>query len=152
MTHADLTTPILSPPTAGVFEDALRLCQAKGMRISRQRRYILELLWQSGEHLSAREIYDRLNHLGKPIGHTSVYQNLEALATNGVIECIDRSEGRLYGHCTLPHSHLYYTDPQGHLHIVDIHIHLPSHLLAQIEQQTHTQLTGYRLEFYGHQA
>ncbi|MEM9569325.1 MAG: transcriptional repressor, partial [Cyanobacteria bacterium P01_E01_bin.34] len=57
------------------LDDALNLCQQKNLRLSRQRRYILELLWQSNEHLSAREIYDRLNQQQKPIGHTSVYQN-----------------------------------------------------------------------------
>ena len=61
------------------LEDALNKCQSLGMRLSRQRRFILELLWETGEHLSAREIYDRLNRQGKEIGHTSVYQNLEAL-------------------------------------------------------------------------
>ena len=60
------------------LEDALDRCQMLGMRVSRQRRFILELLWQAKEHLSAREIYDRLNKEGKEIGHTSVYQNLEA--------------------------------------------------------------------------
>ncbi|MBD0313197.1 MAG: transcriptional repressor, partial [Microcoleus sp. T3-bin5] len=43
------------------LEDALNRCQAMGMRLSRQRRFILELLWEAKEHLSAREIYDRLN-------------------------------------------------------------------------------------------
>jgi len=72
------------------LEDAVERCQSKGMRLSRQRRFILELLWQDQEHLSAREIYDRLNRQGKDIGHTSVYQNLEALSENGIIECIER--------------------------------------------------------------
>ena len=50
------------------FDDALERCQSLGMRLSRQRRYILELLWRDQEHLSAREIYDRLNRQGKEIG------------------------------------------------------------------------------------
>ena len=61
------------------LQDAIERCQILGMRVSQQRRYILELLWQVREHLSAREIYNRLNQQGKEIGHTSVYQNLEAL-------------------------------------------------------------------------
>lgn len=39
------------------------------------------------------EIYDRLNQEGKEIGHTSVYQNLEALSSQGIIECIERCDG-----------------------------------------------------------
>ncbi|HEY9660826.1 MAG TPA: transcriptional repressor, partial [Allocoleopsis sp.] len=54
------------------LEDALEYCQTLGMRLSKQRRFILELLWQEQAHLSAREIYDRLNLQGKGIGHTSV--------------------------------------------------------------------------------
>ena len=52
------------------LEDALNRCQCLGMRISRQRRYILELLWKTKEHLSAREIYNRLSQNGKNVGHT----------------------------------------------------------------------------------
>ncbi len=47
------------------LEEALYQCQCRGMRISRQRRYILELLWKTQEHLSAREIYNRLSQNGK---------------------------------------------------------------------------------------
>ncbi|MEN9205863.1 MAG: transcriptional repressor, partial [Thermostichales cyanobacterium DRC_bins_46] len=86
------------------LELALQKCQAANLRVSRQRRYILELLCQTEEHLSAREIYDRLNQQGKPIGHTSVYQNLEALSSHQVVECIERADGRLYGRRTDPHS------------------------------------------------
>ncbi|MCY7390667.1 MAG: transcriptional repressor, partial [Leptolyngbyaceae cyanobacterium CAN_BIN12] len=77
------------------LDDAIDRCQNLGMRLSRQRRFILELLWQAQEHMSAREIYDRLNLQGKEIGHTSVYQNLEALSSQNIIECIERSDGRL---------------------------------------------------------
>ena len=38
------------------LEDAVDRCQNLGMRLSRQRRFVLELLWQAKEHLSAREI------------------------------------------------------------------------------------------------
>jgi Fur family ferric uptake transcriptional regulator len=118
------------------------------MRVSRQRRLILELLWQTQEHLSAREIYDRLNKQGQEIGHTSVYQNLEALAQHGIIECLDRSEGRLYGHRCYPHSHVNCLDSDR---ILDIEITLPPDLLAQIEQQTGVKIANYRIDFYGYQ-
>jgi len=72
--HTDTLPPLNS------LEEAIQRCQTLGMRLSRQRRYILELLWQQQTHLSAREIYDRLNQQGREIGHTSVYQNLEALS------------------------------------------------------------------------
>lgn len=131
------------------LEDALNRCQALGMRLSRQRRFILELLWQAQEHLSAREIYDRLNREGKEIGHTSVYQNLEALSAQGVIECIDRSEGRLYGNVSDSHSHINCLDTNQ---ILDVHVELPADLIQQIEQQTGVKITDYRIDFFGYRA
>jgi Fur family transcriptional regulator, ferric uptake regulator len=130
------------------LEDAIEQCQTMGMRVSRQRRYILELLWQAGEHLSAREIYDRLNQQGKDIGHTSVYQNLEALSSHGIIECIERCDGRLYGNISDSHSHVNCLDSDR---IIDVTIELPKDAIAQIEAQTGVKIVDYRIDFYGYE-
>jgi len=129
------------------LEDALTRCQGKGMRVSRQRRFILELLWEAQEHLSAREIYDRLNQKGKQIGHTSVYQNLEALASQGIIECLERSEGRLYGNISDAHSHVTCLETNQ---IIDVQVELPVELLQEIEAKTGVKITEYRIDFYGY--
>lgn len=129
------------------LEDALNRCQDLGMRVSRQRRYILELLWQAQEHLSAREIYDRLNQQGRDIGHTSVYQNLEALSHQGIIECVERCDGRLYGNISEPHSHINCLDTNQ---IIDVKVELPPALLQQLEAQTGVKITDYRIDFFGY--
>lgn len=129
------------------LEDAIERCQILGMRVSRQRRFILELLWQANEHLSAREIYDRLNQEGKEIGHTSVYQNLEALSGQGIIECIERCDGRLYGNISDAHSHVNCIDTNQ---ILDVHIKLPEDFIRQVEEQTGVKITEYSINFYGY--
>jgi Fur family transcriptional regulator, ferric uptake regulator len=129
------------------LDDALNQCQSLGMRLSRQRRSILELLWKAQEHLSARQIYDRLNQEGKDIGHTSVYQNLEALSQQGIIECVERSDGRLYGHISDSHSHINCLDTEQ---ILDVHVELPAEFLAAVEQQTGVKITDYRIDFFGY--
>jgi Fur family transcriptional regulator, ferric uptake regulator len=134
-------------PSIQSLEDALCKCQTLGMRLSRQRRSILELLWQAQEHLSARQIYDRLNQEGKDIGHTSVYQNLEALSQQGIIECLQRSDGCLYGHISNSHSHINCLDTHQ---ILDIEVQLPDALIAEIEQRTGIKITDYRVDFYGY--
>jgi Fur family transcriptional regulator, ferric uptake regulator len=136
----------LAPPIRSL-EAAVDRCQALGMRLSRQRRFILELLWQDQEHLSAREIYDRLNRQGKEIGHTSVYQNLDALSDQGIIECIERADGRLYGNVSDAHSHVNCLDTDQ---ILDVHVALPAELIAQLEAQTGVKITEYRIDFYGY--
>ena len=129
------------------FKDAIAKCQALGMRVSRQRRSILELLWQEPEHLNARQIYDRLNQNGSSIGYTSVYQNLEALSGQGIIECVDRSGGRLYGNISHTHSHVNCLDTEQ---IMDVSVELPPELIAAIEERTGVTITEYRVDFFGY--
>ncbi len=133
--------PILS------LQEAISRCQDLGMRVSRQRRYVLELLWEAKEHLSAREIYNRLNQEGKNIGHTSVYQNLEALSGKGIIECVERCNARLYGHISDNHSHINCLDTNQ---IIDIHLQLPESLIKEIEAETGVAIEHYRIDFYGY--
>ena len=119
------------PPTnpSTCVDDVYQRCRDLGMRLSRQRRMVLDLLWVEKSHLSARDIFEKLNNLGRNIGHTSVYQNLEALQSAGVIECLDRASGRLYGYRSDPHSHLTCSESGA---IQDLDVELPRELLDQI--------------------
>ena len=136
-----------NPKPIKSLEDAIARCQELGMRVSRQRRYVLELLWKNENHLSAREIYDLLNQEGKEIGHTSVYQNLEALSAGGIIECLERADGRLYGNISDPHSHVNCLDTNQ---IIDLQIELPESIIKQIEEQTGVSIVDYRIDFFGY--
>lgn len=142
-----MQTDVVEKKPIRSLEDALERCQSLGMRLSKQRRYILELLWREQEHLSAREIYDRLNQQGCDIGHTSVYQNLEALSNQYIIECIERADGRLYGNISDSHSHVNCLDTDQ---ILDIHVQLPDDLIKHVEAKTGIRITDYRIDFYGY--
>lgn len=149
---ADAAAPSLVQPLrsgeglASTVAAAFRRCRDLGMRLSRQRRMVLELLWQEKSHLSARDIFERLNAQGRNIGHTSVYQNLEALQSAGVIECLDRASGRLYGYRSDPHSHLTCVESGT---IQDLDVVLPDELVRQIEQLTGFAIESYTLQLYG---
>jgi Fur family ferric uptake transcriptional regulator len=133
-------------PSVDSVDQAYRRCRELGLRLSKQRRMVLHLLWAERKHLSARDIFEKLNNLGRNIGHTSVYQNLESLQSAGVIECLDRASGRLYGYRADPHSHLTCID-SGEIH--DLEVSLPPQLLRQIEQQTGYQIEAYTLNLFG---
>ncbi|MEB3307007.1 MAG: Fur family transcriptional regulator [Cyanobacteriota bacterium] len=128
-------------------EAVYRRCRDLGMRLSKQRRMVLDLLWDEKAHLSARDIFERLNDQGRNIGHTSVYQNLEALQSAGVIECLDRGNGRLYGYRSDPHSHLTCSRTGS---IQDIDVELPPTLLQAIEARTGYTIESYTLHLTGH--
>lgn len=147
LTSCNMQKQTISTKPIRSLEDALERCQILGMRVSRQRRFILELLWQANEHLSAREIYDRLNLQGKEIGHTSVYQNLEALSSQNIIECIERCDGRLYGNISDSHSHVNCIDTNQ---ILDVHVELPEDFIRKIEEQTGVRITDYSINFFGY--
>ena len=132
--------------TTDTVESAYRRCRELGLRLSKQRRMVLQLLWAEQTHLSARDIFERLNNLGRNIGHTSVYQNLESLQAAGVIECLDRASGRLYGYRADPHSHLTCLET-GSIH--DLDVSLPASLLEQIEGQTGFLIEAYTLNLLG---
>lgn len=132
--------------TPDCVEAVYRRCRDLGMRLSRQRRMVLDLLWSERAHLSARDIFEKLNDLGRNIGHTSVYQNLEALQSAGVIECLDRASGRLYGYRSDPHSHLTCLDTGA---IQDLDVSLPADLLRQIEDHTGFAIESYTLHLAG---
>ena len=130
----------------GSVDEVYRLCRDLGMRLSRQRRMVLDLLWAEKSHLSARDIFEKLNSLGRHIGHTSVYQNLEALQSAGVIECLDRASGRLYGYRADPHSHITCVESGA---IQDLDVELPADLLQQIEARTGYAIESYTLHIAG---
>ena len=54
LTNCNMQKQTISTKPIRSLEDALERCQILGMRVSRQRRFILELLWQANEHLSAK--------------------------------------------------------------------------------------------------
>ncbi len=129
------------------FEGAIERCSAVGLRMSHQRRLVLELLWKEKMHLSARDIFEKINAQGKrSIGQTSVYQNLETLHRFNIIECLERSGGRLYSCRTDPHSHLI-CSLTGRIY--DIDVQLPQHLLKDIEARTGHRITGFTMQLVG---
>ena len=145
MLRRDATSAVNVTSKRGLH-DAFETCRVLGMRLSRQRRMVLDLLWSEKSHLSARDIFEKLNSRGRSIGHTSVYQNLEALQSAGVIECLDRASGRLYGYRSDPHSHLTCLDTGS---IEDIDVELPADLLERIEAATGFRIESYTLQLNG---
>lgn len=129
------------------YEDCLAYCTQQRMRLSKQRQLILKLLWDTNEHLSAKTIYDRLSQQGETIGHTSVYQNLDALARAGVIERFERAEGCLYSHQTSSHSHVHCVDDDS---LYDVMVTLPEELVVAVENQVGVKIIDYRIEFFAH--
>lgn len=68
---------------------AERQCAAKGVRLTAQRRSVLELIWNSHEPVGAYTLLDRLREKGVRAQPPTVYRALEFLVENGLIHRIE---------------------------------------------------------------
>lgn len=124
------------------FQAILDRCRALGLRLSPQRLAILELLCRCEDHLSASAIYHQLTQEGQRIGYSSVYQNLEALASRALIEVIDDGHSHRYGWRPDPHHH-FHCSRCGAIQDVD----LPE--LQLLQHRIEGRVEHYRLDLYG---
>ncbi|MES5818773.1 Fur family transcriptional regulator [Streptomyces sp. RG80] len=81
----------------GVEETEEEHVRAAGLRNTRQRRAVLEVLGRCPEFVSAQELHARLTEAGGTVGLTTVYRTLRELDRAGVVDVV-RDEGgeRLY--------------------------------------------------------
>ncbi|MBM7415271.1 MULTISPECIES: Fur family transcriptional regulator [Nocardiaceae] len=77
-----------------------------GVRSTKQRSAISELLETVDEFRSAQELHDELRKRGDGIGLTTVYRTLQALADAGTIDVLRTDSGEsVYRRCSDGHHH-----------------------------------------------
>lgn len=77
-----------------------------GVRATRQRIALTELLESSPGFRSAQELHSDLRDRGESIGLTTVYRALQAMADNGLVDVLRSESGEaFYRACAAPHHH-----------------------------------------------
>ena len=129
------------------LEDLITLLQQHGLKITPQRRLILELLAQDAGHPSAEDIYQRVAAAMPTVSRATVYNTLHELVALGALsEVQDLSENRLrYDTHTGIHHHLFCT--RCHT-LVDIHHDFEALHLAP-EEAAGYQILKHQVTFYG---
>jgi Fur family ferric uptake transcriptional regulator len=61
----------------------------KGVRLTRQRRILLELIDQSGAHLDAERLFQLARQQDPGINRVTVYRTLKMLKTGGLVDELD---------------------------------------------------------------
>jgi Fur family ferric uptake transcriptional regulator len=118
-----------------------------GLRMTRQRKVILEELQHMMTHPSAEEVYDVVRKRLHRISLGTVYRNLEILSELGEITKLE------FGG-TIKR---FDPNPEDHYHIrcslcdkvVDAPMALLDHVEAHLSKKTEFKIIGHRLEFYG---
>src|SRR5437868_15323444 len=72
-------------PNAGI-QDSLK---ERGVRLTRQRRILLELLDRSGRHLDAESLYNLAKEKDPKLNRVTVYRTLKLLKEGGLIDELD---------------------------------------------------------------
>lgn len=77
-----------------------------GVRSTRQRSAIVDLLDNTEEFRSAQDLHDELRKRGEGIGLTTVYRTLQTLADAGEIDTLRTDSGEaIYRRCSSHHHH-----------------------------------------------
>ncbi|WP_074380941.1 Fur family transcriptional regulator [Bartonella doshiae] len=127
------------------FEKELRTA---GLRITRQRRVILDILADTNDHPNAFEIFQRANKIDSSISLSTVYRTMKTLEENGTIHRHTFSGGP---------SRFEQADRQHHDHLIDVEtgqvIEFHSDIIEKLQEEIAKSL-GYdiihhRLELYG---
>ncbi|WP_241387007.1 Fur family transcriptional regulator [Rhodococcus sp. CH91] len=77
-----------------------------GVRSTRQRSAIVDLLDNTEEFRSAQDLHDELRKRGEGIGLTTVYRTLQSLAEAGSVDVLRTDSGEsLFRRCSSGHHH-----------------------------------------------
>lgn len=119
----------------------------KVMRLTSQRKVILEELRKVTSHPTATEIYDMVRQRLPRISLGTVYRNLELLAANDIIQKLDFGEPqKRFDGNPEPHYHITCT---GCGRVDDIHIPLHHELDSKAADYSGYEVSGHHVEFRG---
>ena len=129
------------------LEMLLEQLRQNGLKITPQRRVILELLVQDGSHPTADEIYQRVLLEMPEVSRTTVYNTLrELIAMGELTEVQGLSEGGLrYDTDTSAHHHLFCIRCHA---LIDID-HDFEGLTLPTEESSGYQIVRQQVTFYG---
>lgn len=71
------------------MQNAERICHARGLRFTRQRKRVLRLVWDSHKPVGAYDILDGLNQDGQKAAPPTVYRALEFLIEADLVHRLD---------------------------------------------------------------
>lgn len=85
--------------------DPSRALREAGLRPTRQRLSVIDCLRERPDAVTAQELHRLLREAGQPIGLTTVYRTLTALADVGLLDRLDREGEQGFRLCGAMHHH-----------------------------------------------
>jgi Fur family ferric uptake transcriptional regulator len=123
-------------------------CEAKGLRMTGQRRVIGKVLQDSSDHPDVEELYARTVAIDPGISIATVYRTVKLFEEAGILERLEFGDGRArYEDAERDHhDHLFDMNSGEVIEFVDAEIEA---LQEKIAAKLGYELRGHRLELYG---
>lgn len=123
-------------------------CEAKGLRMTGQRRTIARVLQESPDHPDAEVLYARACAVDRKISLATVYRTLRLFDDAGILDKLEFGDGRArYEDAErIHHDHLIDMETGKVIEFVDPEIEI---LQEKIAARLGYRLTGHRFELYG---
>lgn len=126
----------------------IQRCEAKGLRMTDQRRVIAQVLEDSTDHPDVEELYGRASAVDARISIATVYRTVKLFEEAGILDKLEFGDGR---------ARYEDADRDHHDHLIDMHSgEVIEFVDAEIEALQERiaaklgyQLKGHKLELYG---
>ena len=129
-------------------ETIIERCEAKGLRMTGQRRTIAAVLQESDDHPDVEELYARASARDDGISIATVYRTVKLFEEAGILDKLEFGDGRARYEDAEREHHDHLIDMQSGevIEFVDAEIEA---LQEKIAEKLGYQLKGHRLELYG---
>jgi Fur family ferric uptake transcriptional regulator len=126
----------------------LSRCEARGLRMTEQRRVIAQVLEASDDHPDVEELYARASARAPNISIATVYRTVKLFEESGIIDRLEFGDGRArYEDADRDHhDHLIDLNSGEVIEFVDPEIEA---LQDRIAEKLGYRLKGHKLELYG---
>jgi Fur family transcriptional regulator, ferric uptake regulator len=133
---------------AAMPDTIIARCEAKGLRMTGQRRVIAQVLEDSDDHPDVEELYTRASALDSGISIATVYRTVKLFDEAGILERVEFGDGRArYEDAEREHhDHLIDINTGDVIEFYDPEIEA---LQEKIAQKLGYRLKGHKLELYG---
>ncbi len=128
--------------------DIEALCQAKGLRITEQRRVIARVLSAAQDHPDVEELHRRATAVDKGISIATVYRTVRLFEEAGILERHDFRDGRSRYEPTPEEHHDHLIDVESG-DVIEFHDEQLERLQAEIAKRLGYRLVDHRMELYG---
>lgn len=134
-------------PQKDVGKDMAAALRAAGVRITRQRAVLLDVLARTDDHPDAIELHRRASLEAPGIALSTVYRTLAALEEQGVIQrnCFAGAPACFETAPSAHHDHMIDIDTGE---VVEFHSHRIEELQARIAAEMGYEIVDHRLELY----